>query len=423
LDFHLIVYVIVLFILIVISALCSMTETAISSVNIIRIKANAKKGDKAAKRVYKLSKKYSETLTTILVFNNIVNILSTSLATYVFSKSLGSSGVVYATVIMTVLILLFGEITPKIVAKQNAEKIMYVVAPIFDVLVRIMFPITKLVQLFENKFNKDKKKITATEDELLEIVQTIEFEGVLNQGESELIQNAVSFDDKKVSNVMLKKEDVIFLYDTSDSKTIRDTIISQKYSRIPVVCKNTGKVIGMIHEGDLIDDILSDKKISIQSLLKDVIYVTPNKKLSYALEKIQKSRMHMAVVVDNNEDHNFLGIITLEDIIEELVGEIYDEYDDLPANVLEIGLHTFHINPNIDVKFFFDNYLENIELPKIKSKTFIGWLKEMEKNKIKKNQEFVYKNIKMKVLSIEGVNPTKIELTFKTNYENDEDII
>jgi len=133
--------------------------------------------------------------------------------------------------------------------------------------------------------------------------------------------------------------------------------------------------------------------------------------------------MHMAVVVDNNEDHNFLGIITLEDIIEELVGEIYDEYDDLPANVLEIGLHTFHINPNIDVKFFFDNYLENIELPKIKSKTFIGWLKEMEKNKIKKNQEFVYKNIKMKVLSIEGVNPTKIELTFKTNYENDEDII
>jgi len=423
LDFHLIVYVIVLFILIVISALCSMTETAISSVNIIRIKANAKKGDKAAKRVYKLSKKYSETLTTILVFNNIVNILSTSLATYVFSKSLGSSGVVYATVIMTVLILLFGEITPKIVAKQNAEKIMYVVAPIFDVLVRIMFPITKLVQLFENKFNKDKKKITATEDELLEIVQTIEFEGVLNQGESELIQNAVSFDDKKVSNVMLKKEDVIFLYDTSDSKTIRDTIISQKYSRIPVVCKNTGKVIGMIHEGDLIDDILSDKKISIQSLLKDVIYVTPNKKLSYALEKIQKSRMHMAVVVDNNEDHNFLGIITLEDIIEELVGEIYDEYDDLPANVLEIGLHTFHINPNIDVKFFFDNYLENIELPKIKSKTFIGWLKEMEKNKIKKNQEFVYKNIKMKVLSIEGVNPTKIELTFKNNYENDEDII
>ena len=405
-----------------ISSVCSMTETAISSVNIIRIKAKAKKGDKAAKRIYRLSKKYSETLTTILVFNNIVNILSTSLATYIFSNYFGSSGVFYATVVMTVLILLFGEITPKIIAKQYSEKVMYKVAPIFAILVKIMFPIAKLVEIFENKFTKKNKKITATEDELLEIVQTIEFEGVLNQGESELIQNAVSFDDKLVSNVMLKREDVIFLYDTADSKTIRDTIISQKYSRIPVVCKNTNKAIGVIHEGDLIDDILEGKKISIQSLIKDVIYVTPNKKLSYALEKIQKSRMHMAVVVDNNEDHNFLGIITLEDIIEELVGEIYDEYDDLPSNVLEIGLHTFHINPNVDIKYFFDNYLENIELPKIKSKTFLGWLNELEKNKIKKNQEFSYKNINMKVLSIDAGNPTKIELTFTTNYEN-EDLI
>lgn len=419
-DLQLVVYIIVLLILVCISALCSMTETAISSVNIIRIKAQAKKGDKKAKRVYKLSKKYSETLTTILVFNNIVNILSTSLATYIFSKHLGSSGVVYATVMMTILILLFGEITPKIIAKQNSEKVMYKVAPIFEYLTKIMFPITKLVQLFEKKFTKDKKKITATEDELLEIVQTIEFEGVLNQGESELIQNALTFDDKKVSNVMLKKEDVIYLYDTSDSKTIKETVINQKYSRIPVVCKNTNKVIGVIHEGDLIDDILSGKNISIQSLLKDVIYVTPNKKLAYALEKIQKSRMHMAIVVDNNEDHNFLGIITLEDIIEELVGEIYDEYDDLPANVLEIGLHTFQINPNIEVKYFFNNYLENMEIPNIKSKTFVGWLKELSSGKIRKNQEFNYKNIKMKVLSIDAGNPTKIELTFTTNYEEDE---
>jgi len=397
-----------------------MTETAISSVNIIRIKAKAKKGDKKAKRVYKLSKKYSETLTTILVFNNIVNILSTSLATYIFSKHLGSSGVAYATVIMTILILLFGEITPKIVAKQNSDKVMYKVAPIFEILVKILFPITKLVQLFEKKFSKNKKKITATEDELLEIVQTIEFEGVLNQGESELIQNALTFDDKKVSNVMLKKEDVIFLYDTSDSKTIKETILNQKYSRIPVVCKNTEKVIGIIHEGDLIDDLLAEKTISIQNLIKDVIYVTPNKKLPYALEKIQKSRMHMAIVVDNNEDHNFLGIVTLEDIIEELVGEIYDEYDDLPANVLEIGLHTFQINPNIEVKYFFDNYLENIDPPKIKSKTFVGWIKELSNSKIRKNQEFNYKNIKMKVLSVEAGIPTKIELTFTTKYDIEE---
>lgn len=418
-DPHLLVYFFILIILIGISALCSMTETALSSVSIIRIKAKAKKGDKKSIKVYRLVKKYSETVTTILIFNNIVNILSTSLATYIFSKSLGSSGVAYATIIMTIVILMFGEITPKIFGKNNALDIMYKVTPIFTVLVNIMFPITKLVQKFENKFNKNEKKITATEDELLEIVQTIEYEGVLNQGESELIQNAVSFDDKRVSSVMLKKEDVIFLYDDASEQTIRDIISSQKYSRIPVICRNTNKVIGIVHEGDLIDDILNNKKISIQSLIKDVIYITPGRKLSYALDKIQKSRMHMAIVVDNSEDHNFLGIVTLEDIIEELVGEIYDEYDDLPQNVVEIGLHTFQINPNIEVKYFFNNYLENMEVPNIKSKTFVGWLKELDSNKIKKNAEFQYKNIKMKILSIDAGNPTKIELTFTTNYVYD----
>lgn len=418
-DPHLLVYIFILIILIGISALCSMTETALSSVSIIRIKAKARKGDKKSIKVYRLVKKYSETVTTILIFNNIVNILSTSLATYIFSKSLGSSGVAYATIIMTIVILMFGEITPKIFGKNNALDIMYKVTPIFTVLVNIMFPITKLVQKFENKFNKNEKKITATEDELLEIVQTIEYEGVLNQGESELIQNAVSFDDKRVSSVMLKKEDVIFLYDDASEQTIRDIISSQKYSRIPVICRNTNKVIGIVHEGDLIDDILNNKKISIQSLIKDVIYITPGRKLSYALDKIQKSRMHMAIVVDNSEDHNFLGIVTLEDIIEELVGEIYDEYDDLPQNVVEIGLHTFQINPNIEVKYFFNNYLENMEVPNIKSKTFVGWLKELDSNRIRKNAEFQYKNIKMKILSIDAGNPTKIELTFTTNYVYD----
>jgi len=418
-DPHLLVYIFILIILIGISALCSMTETALSSVSIIRIKAKARKRDKKSIKVYRLVKKYSETVTTILIFNNIVNILSTSLATYIFSKSLGSSGVAYATIIMTIVILMFGEITPKIFGKNNALDIMYKVTPIFTVLVNIMFPITKLVQKFENKFNKNEKKITATEDELLEIVQTIEYEGVLNQGESELIQNAVSFDDKRVSSVMLKKEDVIFLYDDASEQTIRDIISSQKYSRIPVICRNTNKVIGIVHEGDLIDDILNNKKISIQSLIKDVIYITPGRKLSYALDKIQKSRMHMAIVVDNSEDHNFLGIVTLEDIIEELVGEIYDEYDDLPQNVVEIGLHTFQINPNIEVKYFFNNYLENMEVPNIKSKTFVGWLKELDSNRIKKNAEFQYKNIKMKILSIDAGNPTKIELTFTTNYAYD----
>ena len=170
-------------------------------------------------------------------------------------------------------------------------------------------------------------------------------------------------------------------------------------------------------------DILQGKEISINTLLKDAIYVNKNRKLAYALEKIQKSRMHMAIVIDNNEDHNFLGIVTLEDILEELVGEIYDEYDDLPTNVLEIGLHTFQINPNIEIKTFFNKYLENTNLPNTKAKTFTGWIQELSNGRPKKNQEFNYENIKITILSLDGKIPTKLEVTFTSNYEDDNDLL
>ena len=277
-----IIYIIILLLLIGVSAICSAAETAFSSANIIRIKSLAKKKDKRAKKAYKLIKYYSKTLTTILVFNNIVNILSTSLATYIFTKYLGGSGVIYATIIMTILILIFGEIIPKILAKEYSEEFAYFIAPIFSVLIIILTPITKLVSLLENKLKGKKKNITATEDELIEIIQTVELEGVLNQVESELIQNALEFDDKRIKDVMVDKKDVIFLYDTDSSERIKQLIINQKYSRIPVVCRRTGRVLGIIHEGDLIDDILQGKEISINTLLKDAIYVNKNRKLAYA---------------------------------------------------------------------------------------------------------------------------------------------
>ena len=421
-EYSLIINTVMLIACVLISALCSMTETALSSANIIRIKAIAKKkNNKAAVRAYHLIRNYSKTLTAILICNNIVNIAASSLATFIFADKFGASGVVYATIIMTIIIVIFGEITPKIIAKENAETVLMKVSGIFKFLVTILTPIALLVELVEEKFKK-KKSVTATEDELLEIVQTIEFEGVLKQGERELIQNAVEFDDKKVKDVMLKKDDVVFLYDTSDIETVKNLIINQKYSRIPIVCEKTGRVIGIIHEGDVLDNVLSGKDISINSLLKDALYLTKNRRLSFALEKIQKSRMHMAIVIDNNEDHNFLGIITLEDILEELVGEIYDEYDDLPKNVLKIGLHTFQIEANIKIDDFFDEYLEEVEQPKTASKTFVGWINELSGNHPRLNEEFEYENIKIKIIKMNDKLPVKLEISVSTHFDELEDL-
>lgn len=412
-----ILYIILLIVLIIISAVCSATETAVTSCNVIRLKFMAKKGNKKARKAYKLIKNYSNTISTILIFNNIVNTASAAIATFLFSNYFGASGVLYATLVMTIFILAFGEITPKIIAKEYAIEFLIIIAPLFIVLVRLMSPINYLIRKLKGIFTKKKKKITATEDELLEIVQTIEHEGVLEQGESELIQNAVEFDDKKVKDIMVLRDDVIYLYDTDSIDTVKEMILKQKYSRIPIVCKNTDKVIGVIHEGDFIDNYLSNKSVEVMDLIKDVIYLTKNRRLSFALEKIQKSRTHMAIVIDNNEDHNFIGIITLEDILEELVGEIYDEYDDLPKNVLKIGLHTYQIDPNIYVKSFFDEYLEEVKPPAIKSSNFVGWLNELSNNNIKLNAEYVYQNIKIKVLEVSNKIPTKLEIVVHSNYE------
>jgi len=409
------ILIIILTILVAISAVCSATETAISSINVIRVKSLAKKGNKRAKRLYKLTNRYSEALSTILIFNNIVNTASASIMTYLISSKVGASGVVYATILMTIIILIFGEITPKIIGKEYSLKLSLRMAPILLFFIFILKPINFLVIKMESLIKGKKKKITATEEELLEIVQTIEFEGVLEQDESELIQNAALFDDKRVKDIMVYKEDVVFLYDDASVDTIKNLIIKEKYSRIPVLNRSTNKVIGIIHEGDLIDNFLEGKSISIKTLLKDAIYLTKNRRLSFALEKIQKTRMHMAIVIDNNEDHNFLGIVTLEDILEELVGEIYDEYDDLPKNVLKIGLHTFQIDPNISVSDFFEEYLENVKMPNIKSKTFVGWLNELNIN-LKKRKEFTYENIKIKILEVNDNVPLKLEITVLSKY-------
>lgn len=413
-----IILIIILLILLCISAICSATEIAISSCNIIRIKSLARKGNKRARKAYYLAKNYSHTLTTILIFNNIANTASASIATFLISSKFGANGVLYATIVMTIFILIFGEIMPKMLAKEYSEKVTLKMAGLFSVLIILMKPLCALVDLFEKRFkDKKKKHITATEDELLEIVQTIEFEGVLKQQESELIQNAVEFDDKKVKDIMVDKNDVIFLYDTDNTDVVKKLIIEEKYSRIPIVCKATDKVIGIIHEGDFLDNYLDNKSVEIKDIMKDVIYITKNKRLSIALEKIQKNRMHLAVVIDNNEEHNFLGIITLEDILEELVGEIYDEYDDLPKNVLKIGLHTYQIDPNINVTDFFDEYLEDVTTPEINSKTFVGWINELSPNSVRINQEFEYENIKIKVLETNDKKPTKLEIVVLSNYQ------
>lgn len=405
--------IIVLLVLIALSAMFSSTETAYSSVSIIRLKQKAKSGDKRAKKAYSISKNFTAAITTILIGNNIVNILATSIATELFMELFGSAGVAVATGIMTILILCFGEVTPKIVAKAKADSVALLMATPLSALVWLFRPISIVVEKIEEHFEKkmNVENVTATEDELLEIVSTIEQEGVLEQEERELIESVIEFDDKNVHDIMVPKERVIFLYDNATFEQLKTVLKEHKLSRLPIISYETTEVVGILRVRDVLDALLENKEIVIADLMQPATRVSQRKKLPSVLEDIQKSREHMAIVMESNNSNVFVGIVTLEDVLEELVGEIYDEYDTLPNHVVEIGHHTFMIDAKVSLKDFFDTYIDDQDCPKTNSRSFAAWVYELNNfRKVRKGREIEFENFAMKVLDTKEGMATKIEL-------------
>lgn len=412
-------FYIAIVLLLILSGIFSASETAYSSVNVIRLKQMAR-ANKKAKLALDQVNEYTHVLTTILIGNNIVNITAASLATYVFSVWFKEAGVFYATLVMTVFILLFGEVLPKVIAKEHAEQIVIFISKPLQVLIFLLKPVVKLVSRVEKHIvDEDNKKVTATEDELVEIVQTIEMEGVLDQEERELIEKAILFDDKIVREVMRPRDEVVFLYDNATEAQILEVISTHKYSRIPVISYEGLHAVGIVRERDVLDCLLQKKPIAMDSLLRKVTFVSQRHRLQTALEKLQKSREHMAIVVENMKSMNFVGLVTLEDILEEIVGEIYDEYDDLPRFVIEIGHHTFEVDGIVPIKQFFNDYLEDEPKPKTKAKTFADWIDELaDGRRIRKNSQFAYENIGLKVLGVKNFQAHKIEVNVYSRLED-----
>ncbi len=417
--------IIALIALISMSAIFSSTETAFSSVNMIRLKQMAKNGNKKAKVAYGISKNFTAAITTILIGNNVVNILATSLATALFTELFGPSGVAVATGIMTVLILIFGEIAPKIIAKSKAETVVLRMAKPLSLLITIFRPISTVVEKIEDAWEKrmNIENVTATEDELLEIVSTIEQEGVLEQEERELIESVIEFDDKNVRDIMVPKDQVVFLYDNETYDQLKGVLKEHKLSRLPIISYETLEVVGILRVRDVLDALLDGKEVCIKELMQEPEFVTQRKKLPDVLEQIQKSREHMAIVEESKTSHVFVGIVTLEDVLEELVGEIYDEYDPLPNHVIEIGHHTFVIDGKVNLVDFFDSYVEDQEAPKTKSRSFAAWIYELNgMRKVRKGRELEFENFEIKVLDTKDGMTTRLELQIKS-FNDDDDLL
>lgn len=323
---------ILLVILLVMSGFFSMSETALMALSKIRIRHMVDEGVKGAKLVEKLSEDPSKLLGAILIGNNIVNIGASALATSIAVKAIGESGVGLVTIIMTILVLIFGEITPKSIAKQKSEEVALKVSKPINLVVKLFKPFIYVFTAISGVFIKilggDPKATEPfiTEEELKTMVGVSEEEGVLENVEKEMIFNVFGFADAQVKDVMVQRVDVVAVDINATYDEVINIIKVEQFSRIPVYNQNIDDVIGILNVKDLIIASQNEEDFKVSDYMREPYYTFEFKKVTELFKEMKKSRNHMAVVLD--EYGGNVGIVTIEDLIEEVVGEIEDEYDD-----------------------------------------------------------------------------------------------
>ena len=385
--------ILILVLLITMSAYFSATETAYSSLNKIKLKSIANKGNKKAKLALELSEKYDSVISTILIGNNIVNIATASLATVLFTKLLGSSGVTVSTIVMTILILIFGEISPKSIAKDIPESFAIVSAPLLNVFCIILKPVNHIFCLWKkliSKVLKIQKHSGITEDEILTIAEEAENEGGINPQQLEIIKSAIELNEQEVIEAFTPRVDMIAVKDSCSKEELLKLFIESGFSRIPVYHDNIDNVIGIINEKDLINIVVNNNNEEISSIIKPLNVIQPHMKLSHLLKVLQNNKSHMALIAD--EYGGTMGIITLEDILEELVGEIWDEHDKVVNDIEKIGEDEYIVRGNANI----EKVLEEVDLEdEFEVNSVNGWVIQQFGKIPKVGESFEYKNLKI----------------------------
>lgn len=365
-----------LVVLVVFSAFFSASETAFSSLNQIRLKSRAEDGDSSAARVLAMAEQYDKLLSTILIGNNIVNIAAASIGTILFTRMLGAErGATVSTIVLTIIVLIFGEVTPKSLAKEMPEKVATAVSPFLVLLMALMTPLTWLFTQWKKllgHFVHSGEADTITEGELMTMVSEAENDGELTDRESELIRSAIEFDDVEVEEILTPRVDVVAVEDDIPLEELAQTFAESGYSRLPVYHGTIDNIIGVVHEKDFYIARLK-KATKIDDLVVPTLYTTGSTQISQLLRTLREQHHHLAVVVD--EYGGTEGIITLEDILEELVGEIWDEHDEVTEDFRKQSDGSWLVSGSASV----DDLYEELDLPEeedIDSNTVNGLVQE-----------------------------------------------
>lgn len=328
------------------SALFSGTETAFSSVNKLRLKNYEAQGSKKAAKALRLANRFDEVLTAVLIGNNIVNIAASSVSTLLFISIFGSNGAAISTIVITLTVLTFCEVIPKSYAKKNAEKIALAFAGPLTFLITLFKPLVFLLNKLSAVFDRGGEAPSVTEDELKYMIDEIEEQGVIEEQESELVKSALEFDDITVNEILIPRVKVIGVEVNSTIDEIKELFSSEMYSRLPVYEKSLDDIIGIITNKAFFK-MLVEGRSDIRSIIQEVPHISDSKLISEAMKDMQRSKVHLAVVIDQYGGTK--GIITLEDIIEELVGEIYDEDDEIIASVVKLADDRYEVAGDLSI--------------------------------------------------------------------------
>lgn len=404
--------IIILIILLVLSGFFSMSETALMALSKIRIRHMVEEGVKGAKLVEKLTEDPNKLLGAILIGNNIVNILASSLATTLFVDMVGASGVGIATAVMTVLVLIFGEITPKSIAKQKSEEVSLKVSKPINIIVKILKPFIGIFSFISSLFIRllggDPKATEPfiTEEELRTMVGVSEEEGVLEDVEKEMIFNVFDFADAQVKDVMVQRVDIIAVDLEASYDEVLDVIKKEQFSRIPVYNQTIDDIVGILNVKDLIMAEQNKEKFKVSDYMREPNYTFEFKKIAELFKEMKKTRNHIAVVLD--EYGGTVGIVTIEDLIEEVFGDIEDEYDDENKEIEVIKEDEYIVDGSAKLDVVSELIGVNMESEEFDS---VGGLIIGELGRFpEQDEEIVLNNIKFKVEEIDKNRVKKVRI-------------
>ena len=396
------IYGVSIAVLILFSGFFSCVETAYSFANTIRLKSLIDNGSRRAKHALWVCDNFDKALTAILIGNNVVNLGCSSLATILCLSLFKSYGAAIATGGTTLLVLTFGEVIPKCIGKEKSDSIVLHTGLVLKVFTYILTPLVFLFTGIKSAVMKighiKKNSPSVTEDELKYIIESIEEEGILEEQESELVQSALEFDEKTAQEILTPRVDVTVIDIDDSPEEIHDLIIRERYSRIPVYEGEIDNIIGILHTRDYLEKVI-DGEANIRDLIIPAHFIYKNQKLSAILSDFRANRLHIAIVTD--EYGGFLGIVTMEDLLEEIVGDIWDEDEDIEHTCTQMGEDRYLVSGDMDLSELFELF-EIRPDDEIESNSVGGFIVELHGDIPIRGQRVHYRDITFTVKRVKN---------------------